>query len=438
MNINVELRKVQYVFLVLIVSLLAGSIISYEPLIGVVIVLLFFFLIMTLINSNAILYIVLLLASVSVQYLIDFNLAGIDFVGLYKLLILYAFMILTLYYRIKISYDLVQPAITITILFLISLFVVISSKEFSIIFTIKAYLAYLGAFLILIISWSLNTARKIIHLLILLPIFSCIIGVLLDLVGIRDVFMYEYTGVKRFQGANVPAHLAELCYVAVASAVYMYLKTEQNRYLFFLALNMLILAFTYTRIFLLASILLSSIIFLKHIKNILRRKSIYVVSMVAMFSLFSVVLALSIKKIIERTFNYNGQFDTSGRKYAWEYFMQQAEKHELFGRGLGISQLLNPPVPGFIAPHNEFIRFYLETGILGTILIFISLIVVFLKIYRYFSLDEQDKLLNKFYFIGFILTFLLLSYYDNMLSNIQSLYPVMFFLSSIYTLQKNN
>lgn len=137
MNINVELRKVQYVFLVLIVSLLAGSIISYEPLIGVVIVLLFFFLIMTLINSNAILYIVLLLASVSVQYLIDFNLAGIDFVGLYKLLILYAFMILTLYYRIKISYDLVQPAITITILFLISLFVVISSKEFSIIFTIK-------------------------------------------------------------------------------------------------------------------------------------------------------------------------------------------------------------------------------------------------------------------------------------------------------------
>ncbi|WP_131099746.1 hypothetical protein [Bacillus sp. SYJ] len=46
-----------------------------------------------------------------------------------------------------------------------------------------------------------------------LPIISSIVGILLTLSGIYSFYFYEYTGVVRFQGSSIPAHLAMLSYI---------------------------------------------------------------------------------------------------------------------------------------------------------------------------------------------------------------------------------
>ena len=44
-------------------------------------------------------------------------------------------------------------------------------------------------------------------------------GGVLTLLGVYQFYSYEYTGVMRFQGSNIPAHLAMLAYIAFVVAL---------------------------------------------------------------------------------------------------------------------------------------------------------------------------------------------------------------------------
>lgn len=92
----------------------------------------------------------------------------------------------------------------------------------------------------------------------------------------------------------------------------------------------------------------------------------------------------------------------SGRDVAWNYFIGKANEYPIFGRGLGSTLVANDGsiFSGFVVPHNEYIRFYYDGGLVGAILLFLSLLLVFRSVY--FRLGGMIRL----YFAGMIIGFL--------------------------------
>ncbi len=74
---------------------------------------------------------------------------------------------------------------------------------------------------------------------------------------------------------------------------------------------------------------------------------------------------------------------------------------EIFGQGLGASLVANDGsiYSGFIVPHNEYIRFYFDNGIVGLILMFGSLMFVLIN----FGVRLPKKV--RIYYFSFILGF---------------------------------
>jgi O-antigen ligase len=126
--------------------------------------------------------------------------------------------------------------------------------------------------------------------------------------------------------------------------------------------------------------------------------------------------------------------DLSGRTEAWSFFLKGVKESPLTGRGLGAVTVANDGslYEGFVVPHNEYIRFYYDTGYIGCILLFLSLLVLFGMIYR--VIPQRIKI----YYVAFILAFFLYSLSDNTLSTVQFIIPFCWYLNSLYILSTTN
>lgn len=416
----------------LLIFCFIGSIVAINAIVSIGVLLVLFLVLYSLYNPVSNTMLMLVMSCISFQYFIKVDFFGVDAVTAYKLLFLISIIILVIT-KNKVNYSFSYPIIIISFICIYSTMVVFYRGEFPLFVVFKAYIGLFLPFLILMIKWESKSIEKILFILSILPIISSIVGVTLDLLGIRDVFMYEYTGTKRFQGANVPAHLAELCFIAIAVLVYQYIRKPRNFYLLLIAINFGIVVLTYTRTFMMACSILVGVVLLYFLINFLKGKVIYVITLTLALVALMIMIYFSLDNLMQRTFSYNGNFDTSGREYAWTYFLKEAADTKLLGRGLGIAQLLNPPVYGFVAPHNEYLRFYLETGIIGCILFFSAVVYIFKLVYE--KIAKENTFIFKVYFISFVVGFAFLSYYDNTLTNIQSMYPFIFFISAIVSIE---
>jgi O-antigen ligase len=102
-------------------------------------------------------------------------------------------------------------------------------------------------------------------------------------------------------------------------------------------------------------------------------------------------------------FGGNGTYDTANsagwRLNVWNQMFRAANEQPLFGKGLGSSNGFVESIYSGVAflPHNEFLRIYYETGIVGIIL-FLAFLLSPLFIFRvYFR-----KIENKSYILLFI------------------------------------
>ncbi|KMP32807.1 hypothetical protein TU52_16395 [Bacillus cereus] len=125
-----------------------------------------------------------------------------------------------------------------------------------------------------------------------------------------------------------------------------------------IAINFGIIVLTYIRTFMMACSILVGVILLYFLINFIKGKVIYIITLTLALM---IMIYFSLDNLRKRTFNYNGNFDTSDRDCAWTCFLKGAADTKLLGRGLGITQLFNLPVYGFVAPHNEYLCFYLIT-----------------------------------------------------------------------------
>ena len=134
-------------------------------------------------------------------------------------------------------------------------------------------------------------------------------------------------------------------------------------------------------------------------------------------------------QIILRSISGGGGLNTSGRFEAWSYYLNAGKSNRVFGLGLGAIKIIEgvDVNNSFTAAHNEYLRFFVETGAVGFLLIFISFITVFYKLLKNNILKNK-----KFLLMALIVAFVVFSATDNTISAVQFWVPFCWYLGLIY------
>lgn len=292
--------------------------------------------------------------------------------------------------------------------------------------------AFLGFNLGLLIFY-LNTDKKyLIALLKLLPIITIFLRFVLVSFNINDLFRNEF-GIYRLQGLLSPAHLAFLTFNLIFFISYELFKKFSVRNLLYLIIYFVIVFLTNSRM----ALLLSSVLLFYALIIIVfdKRISIHFRYLILFFLVFgsSIVIFKVYNSLWERTFSHSdvqAGINTSGRAEIWLYYLSKIDNYNWFGLGTGsvkgidTSSLTNPVKN----VHNEYIRVYVENGIVGVAIFFIGLIIHFKQVGK--RLQENLQLKKLFYLYAFLI--LVYSFTDNYFSTISSWYSYCIIVSVIY------
>lgn len=279
-------------------------------------------------------------------------------------------------------------------------------------------------------SVVLNDYRKIrlLYLIATCGIISIFFGIIFELFGYWDVVKNEYTGAVRLQGASIPAHFAFICFNGVVASSILLMKNKQYAVILFI-LNSLLVSLSGTRMALMLSVLLIVFLFLSGSIKITKNNSLI---FILIFILFSVASYYYLPTVFERTFSDNANFNSdvgfnaSGRIEAWIIYYDLAMEKFWFGSGLGsVTIPFENGVTHFGVPHNEYIRFFYEGGIIG-LLVIIVFVYFFHRMVYIRAENEFKKLIP---FLGVL--FSVYCFTDNALSTIQFTIPYAIILSSL-------
>lgn len=413
----------------IIAALVIGLAIAGEPVLaaaGVIGVTLFLF---SAMSPERMSYVILITSVISFQFFVEIDLAGMDMQSLYKIGILAisipAVMRYGVYRRLMVPILAFMALVPLTYLFA-DLHPLLTMSA-----PVKAFIGIASPFILLIIRWPRKVAEMHIRLLCFLPLVSVAFGVMLEVSGVQPLFMPEFTGVLRLQGANIPAHLAFLAFIGFSVSV-IEVKRNPQRMIFYyvmMAVNFLIMLLTGTRGAIIAALAIVLVFAFDLIKQFLKGKTALFLPLVGFIAILVVSVYLQVDNIKKRSFERETEsvIDLSGRSEAWTFFMDGVKDSPWFGRGLGAVLVGNDGslYEGFVVPHNEYIRFYFDGGIVGVTLVFAALLFVFITLYR--RLTPGIKL----FYVAFILGTLIYSISDNTLSTVQFILPFCVYLNAI-------
>ncbi|WP_127555566.1 O-antigen ligase family protein [Saccharospirillum alexandrii] len=311
------------------------------------------------------------------------------------------------------------------------LLVFIASIVFNDVGLFRALTAYIGLcvpwLFFLTYSPSFELKRKIPFMIALLPLVSVFFGLLFQLFGISSVFRAEYTGVSRLQGANIPAHFSFLAYVAFLSSLFLWISKAKYAF-FFIILNLLLLSLALTRGPMLLAAIASLYVFFVF-RLYLNRKVITLVLMAFPFILLGSFFIVERVMMRSTAIGSDGsvlEVNTSGRLEAWHTYFELAKKKPFFGYGVGTStEVRELGYTNFGVPHNEYLRFFYEYGLIGGFVLFIFISWAFLK-----GSKSMPYINRKLYYL-FLTLFVLYAIFDNVLITYQFLIPFLLLMLSL-------
>ncbi|WP_339253878.1 O-antigen ligase family protein [Paenibacillus sp. FSL P2-0136] len=425
-----KINSLPYGMLYLVTALFLGTAVIFQPVIAVAAVFFILLLVASLSRPELISYFVLLTTAVSINFLYSGSMFGIEILSLYKLVILMLLVpcILVNGLRFKLSPPLWAMLALILLTFSFSIWL----PEMSTSIAVKAFIGLSLPFVLLLINWKKEVAEKQIRIITLLPLVSMLLGVVLQAANIHSLVAVEFTGAVRVQGANIPPHLAMLAFMGVAIAFIEIKRSPQyTRFNYImLGLNFLILVITGTRGPILALVLMVLYYFYDISRAFLKGKKRFLIPLLCSLLVITSAVYMQLDNIKKRSFERTTEtgIDLSGRAEAWEYFLNKAADSPLAGRGLGAVTVANDGTlyGGFVVPHNEYIRFYYDGGYVGAILLLLSLLAVFLMVYRVLLPAVKP------YYSLFIAAFLIYSFTDNTLSTVQFIIPFCWYLNCLY------
>ncbi|WP_223066910.1 O-antigen ligase family protein [Paenibacillus caui] len=414
----------------LISALLLGGAVIYQPALCAALALAIIFLAVTIRHPERISYFVLLSTALSVDYLYTGTLFGIEILSLYKLGILLLLVPCFLVYGISLKFA--YPVLALCAMVFITFFVSDWLPLLTASIAVKSFIGLSLPFCFLLINWRKEVAQRQVQIICLLPAVSVGVGMVLQFLHLHSMLDVEFTGAIRLQGANIPPHLAMLAFLGTAIP-FVELKRVGAKPVFFyivIVVNFSILIATGTRGPILAMIFIALYYFYDTLRQYLKGKAHLIVPLTGSVLVILGAVLLQWNNLKKRSFERTTDtgIDLSGRSEAWTYFLGKVEGHTLAGRGLGSVTVANDGslFKGFVVPHNEYIRFYVDTGLIGCGLLFLSLLAVFIKVNK--VLPRQIKP----YYAGFILAFLIYSFSDNTLSTVQFIIPFCWYLNCLY------
>jgi O-antigen ligase len=408
----------------LIFSLLIIIAAIYLPLFSVIFLISLILLGVYIKQPSWIYFVLIVTFSLSIDKIFKVQLAGLDSLSFYKLAILG--FVVSLFLRFGFIKIMSYPALAIGFLFVESYFLSDLPSKVSPLDPFKAFLGVVVPFLLLMLNFPRGVNQQIIRVLAWLPLFSLGGGYLLQQVGILSIFNLEISGVTRLQGANIAAHLAMLCFISICVCLIQIRQGKQVVLYYLLTLtHLVILVQTGTRGPLIALIPIILVYLFDQLRGFIKGR------VSALIPLFLFITAVAYM-VFAQWDNYEMRQESkglSGRDVAWNYFIGKANEYPIFGRGLGSTLVANDGsiFSGFVVPHNEYIRFYYDGGLVGAILLFLSLLLVFRAVYQ--KLGGMLRL----YFVGMIVGFLTYSFFDNTLSTIHLIAPFCVYLNTLYT-----
>lgn len=214
----------------------------------------------------------------------------------------------------------------------------------------------------------------------LAPSLSVVLGVLLDLAGLRPVF-WESGGL-RLAGLGHPAFLAGVCLPALYAGLIRWLRTAAWGEAALIGVNLAILFLTGARApAAYAATVIGGSLFLAPGSAVPRAHRLVLIA--AGLTALPVVLVLGQSYRSFRLFEVlNANADNlSGRQLLWPMFEAAAAKAPWFGWGLGSGNLVvprNSPIIELLhtwAAHNEYLRIQVEGGYVGRSLLIVLFVL---------------------------------------------------------------
>ncbi|MBO9599928.1 MAG: O-antigen ligase family protein [Cohnella sp.] len=405
-----------------------GISIAYQPLFTAIALIGIAVISLAVLSPQRVSYLLLVSSAISVQYLYEGQVMGMDLLSLHKLGILVLSLPAAFRYGVYGKYA--MPVAALAAMLGFTYFLADTPPLLGAIEPIKAFIGLASPFVLLLIRWPKKTAAMIVKILCFLPLVSVLVGLALESAGIGSLFVQEFNGSTRLEGANIPPHLAFLAFMAFMVST-IEAKRRPDRLAFYYAMmsvNFLIILLTGTRGALISLMLMVFIFMYDLTKQFLKGKTALIIPLLGFVAVLVSSVWLQLDNLEKRSFERSTEagIDLSGRLEAWDFFLKGVEGSPWFGKGLGAVLVANDGsiYEGFNVPHNEYIRFYYDGGIVGAVLLFAAIFYVFRNVIR-----ETAKELRIF-MIALIIGFLIYSISDNTLSTLQFILPFCIYLNA--------
>ena len=409
-----------------------GIIVPYEPKLLLAGLSGLFLLFLAFLFPDRMSLVLLTTSIISVQYVFDVKLLGLDLQSVYKLVIILFLLPAMLRYGIR-SVMLLPIAALLLMMLSTYLFAdwhpLLTSTG-----PLQAFFGLTAPLLLLTVRWRKETAMQHIRLLVWLPALSVTLGAILQAAGLHELYVTEFSGAFRLQGASIPAHLAFLAFIAFVVS-FVELKRQSNKQRFFfvmMVINFLILLLTGTRGPLVAAVPMIVWFVFDLSKQFVKGKTTLLIPLFGFIGVLTASAFWQLDNLMKRSFERQSDtfIDLSGRYEAWTFFLDGVRSSPWFGRGLGSVLVANDGsiFEGFVVPHNEYIRFYFDGGYIGAILLFLALIIVSIYV-----LKKSDRL-TRGYMAALLAGFYPYSFSDNTLSTVQFIVPFCVYLGAVLQL----
>lgn len=293
---------------------------------------------------------------------------------------------------------------------------VVLGFSYTIVDSITAFVSFVIGLIIFCLKISKREALNILHTIMLLPSISLLVGIPTYLMGLTEYTSRAGTAIA---GASLETNLSFFAVVGIMSALILKLDSKKALYTIFEIVNFIIVCGTLTRGGIIAALIMVFPDVVHFIRfNLLKVKGI--VFSIVFLIIVPIPAFVLLEKIISRTFS-DGVINTSGRFDAWNYIISLVS-NKIFGNGYGFLKTMDndPRLVAFTAAHNEYVRAYFETGVIGISL----LILIFLVIYLYL---KKSVIMDIRYYVLFSgLSFLTYAFTDNCITNYRFWIPFMF------------
>lgn len=353
-------------------------------------------------------------------------------ISITRLILNIIFTLLTIYYFLTSRIKIKKYLITISFLLFLGATLLWTPDKFE---ALKLYINLIGPITYFILLFIINDKKHSIKI-----IFNyCMLVVVADIISftvLGNVGYMDGTSAHVLRGIHL-SRSTMIVYLNFCVFIFLYYlnlhknindKEKYKTIIFiFLSLLLIVLSKSSTGVITVALFVPLLVVLRKRkLSKLILKLSILIAILLPVMNISSSFL----NKIVVSIFGKNLTF--SGRRYIWDYVLQKLSTNPIKGNGFNSTQYL---LKGKVIPiyeriashaHNGFVELFLQTGLIG----FILLISVMIITYKYtFRLEKKESNLLRAYIVVFVVFNFMEPYILNNVSVITLWLPLIFIIT---------